>query len=94
MHRNPTVSASAPEAGRRHVADEPADAPRAGLSRRVERLRDDGEEGAQAVEYAMIGGLGAGLIGVLWAVISRTGILEKLADALLTALIDLITGWF
>ena len=52
------------------------------------------EDGAQAVEYAMIGGLGAGLIGLLWTVIERTGLVDKVVQALLTALVDLISGWF
>ncbi len=92
MHRNPCV-ASVPVVDGRHAGDEPASALRGGLSRRVERLRDDGEEGAQAVEYAMIGGLGAGLIGLLWAIVGRTGILDKVIEALLSVLIELITGW-
>lgn len=54
----------------------------------------DGEDGAQAVEYAMIGGLGAGVIGLLWAIISRTGLVEKIVNALLSSLVDLINSWF
>lgn len=54
----------------------------------------DAEDGAQAVEYAMIGGLGAGVIGLLWTVISRTGLVEKIVNALLTSLVDLINSWF
>jgi len=52
------------------------------------------EEGAQAVEYAMIGGLGAGIIGLLWSIISRTGLLDRLVDSLVAALVDLIKSWF
>lgn len=54
----------------------------------------DAEDGAQAVEYAMIGGLGAGVIGLLWTIISRTGLVEKIVNALLTSLVDLINSWF
>ena len=52
------------------------------------------EEGAQAVEYAMIGGLGAGLIGLLWTVISRTGLLDRVVEALLSSLVELVSSWF
>ena len=52
------------------------------------------EDGAQAVEYAMIGGLGAGLIGLLWTIISRTGLLDKVTEALVTSLTELVKSWF
>ena len=52
------------------------------------------EDGAQAVEYAMVGGLGAGLIGLLWTVISRTGIVDRIVETLLTSIVDLIGTWF
>ena len=52
------------------------------------------EDGAQAVEYAMIGGLGAGLIGLLWTVISRTGLVDRVVETLLSSLVELITSWF
>lgn len=51
--------------------------------RAARRLDINDEEGAQAVEYAMIGGLGAGLIGLLWTVISRTGLVDRVVEALL-----------
>lgn len=54
----------------------------------------DDEDGAQAVEYAMIGGLGAGLIGLLWSVISRTGLVDRVVETLLTSLVNLINSWF
>ena len=54
----------------------------------------DTEDGAQAVEYAMIGGVGAGLIGLLWTIISRTGLLDKVAETLTTSLVELIQSWF
>lgn len=52
------------------------------------------EEGAQAVEYAMIGGLGAGVIGLLWSVLKGTGLVDRLVDTLLSSLVELITSWF
>lgn len=60
-------------------------------SRRVD-LHD--EEGAQAVEYAMIGGLGAGVIGLLWSILKGTGLIDRLVDSLLSSLVELITSWF
>ena len=59
---------------------------------RAARLSE--EDGAQAVEYAMIGGLGAGLIGLLWAIISRTGLVDRIVETLLSSLVELITSWF
>ena len=61
------------------------------LSTRVD-LSD--EEGAQAVEYAMVGGLGAGLIGLLWTIISRTGIVDRIVEELLSSVVELIGSWF
>lgn len=52
------------------------------------------EEGAQAVEYAMIGGLGAGVIGLLWSIIKGTGLFDRLVESLLSSLVELITSWF
>lgn len=59
-----------------------------------DELRLAGEDGAQAVEYAMIGGVGAGLIGLLWTIISRTGLLDRVVESLLTSLVELISSWF
>ena len=52
------------------------------------------EEGAQAVEYAMIGGVGAGLIGLLWTLLQRTGLLDKLTATLVESVLKLVEGWF
>jgi hypothetical protein len=56
--------------------------------------RLDGEDGAQAVEYAMMSGMGAGLIGLLWAILQRTGLLDRIAETLVTGLVDLVKSWF
>lgn len=58
------------------------------------RLELHAEDGAQAVEYAMIGGLGAGAIGLLWSIISRTGLFDRIVETLLSSLVDLVTSWF
>ena len=67
------------------IQEQPEDAGRLDLS---------AEDGAQAVEYAMIGGLGAGAIGLLWSIISRTGLFDRLVETLLSSLVDLVTSWF
>jgi Flp pilus assembly pilin Flp len=59
----------------------------------LERLHSD-EEGAQAVEYAMVAGLGAGFIGILYKLITSSGLFDRLVRALLDALIQLVTSWF
>ncbi|MBA3372518.1 MAG: DUF4244 domain-containing protein [Euzebyaceae bacterium] len=59
----------------------------------LRRLHDD-EEGAQAVEYAMIAGLGAGFIGLLYKIITSTGLIDRVVQALLDALLQLVTSWF
>ena len=58
------------------------------------RLELHAEDGAQAVEYAMIGGLGAGAIGLLWSIISRMGLFDRIVETLLSSLVDLVTSWF
>ena len=60
---------------------------------RLDQLLAAEEEGAQAVEYAMIGGLGAGLISLLWALLQKTGVLDKLVDTVVNGLLDLVGGW-
>lgn len=52
------------------------------------------EDGAQAVEYAMIGGLGAGLIALLWTILDRTRLIERVIDALVAAVVELVKSWF
>ena len=52
------------------------------------------EDGAQAVEYAMIGGLGAGLIGLIWTLLSKSDAFGRLLRVLLDHLVKSITSWF
>lgn len=91
MHRNPTIPLAV--RGRVLAGDAAARAEEV-VSRRVVRLRDDDEDGAQAVEYAMIGGLGAAAIGLLWTLLKGSGLIEKVLSALLDALVELVTSWF
>lgn len=60
---------------------------------RLDQLRTADEEGAQAVEYAMIGGLGAGLISLLWALLDKTGLIDKLVNTVVSGLLELVSGW-
>ena len=64
------------------------------LAGRLEPLQARPEEGAQAVEYTMITGLGAGLLVLLWQAIERFGLVDKLVKAVVKALLELVTGWF
>ena len=63
-------------------------------SSRLSQVRASGEEGAQAVEYAMIAGVGASVIGLIWSFISKGDVLGKLLRVLLDALLGLIQSWF
>lgn len=61
--------------------------------RRVRALRDDGERGAQAVEYAMLGGVSAAACGTLVVVLKDENRLGGLVETILGWLGDLVTGW-
>lgn len=57
---------------RGHLAlDEARARAEAGLARRARVLREDGERGAQAVEYAMLGGVSAAACTVVITVINN-----------------------
>jgi Flp pilus assembly pilin Flp len=62
--------------------------------RRLARLRDDGEAGAQSAEYAMLGGVGAAACAGLIALLKNEDFLKKILDAVLTALTKVIRTWF
>lgn len=64
------------------------------LSSRTATLRDDGEAGAVAAEYAMVGGLGAAIIAFIIKVLKDTDFLELLIGALLSLLTKVIEGLF
>ncbi len=65
-----------------------------GLTRRVEALRADGEAGAQAAEYAMLGGVSAGACGALLALLRNPDFLQRVVDAVLGALVKVVKAWF
>lgn len=60
---------------------------------RLHALHDD-ERGAQAAEYAMLGGVSAAACGGLIAILSDSGILKKLVQAVVSALINAVGSWF
>ncbi|HVL99928.1 MAG TPA: hypothetical protein VM324_11615 [Egibacteraceae bacterium] len=66
----------------------------AGAQRRLDRLRGEPEAGAQAAEYAMLGGVGAATCGTLVILMKDKGTLETLVKGLFKGLAELVTKWF
>lgn len=52
------------------------------------------DQGAQAAEYAMLGGVSAAACGGLVAILSNTQILEKLVKAVVDTLVSAVGRWF
>jgi Flp pilus assembly pilin Flp len=67
---------------------------RAGFQRRVRRLRDDAEAGAQAAEYAMLGGVSAAACGTLIWWFKQPATLERVVTGIIDGLSRVIGGWF
>ncbi|MPZ86680.1 MAG: hypothetical protein GEU81_01140 [Nitriliruptorales bacterium] len=65
-----------------------------GAAQRLDRLRDDGETGAQAAEYAMLGGVSAAACGGLVALFKNSDVLEQVVSSVITALTNTINTWF
>ena len=73
-----------------------------GLGQRIDEVaerylgawRDDGERGAQAAEYAMLGGVSAAACTGLVAILKNRETLKTLVDAVLKTLGNVIEGWF
>ena len=61
---------------------------------RAEHLRSESEEGAQAAEYAMLGGVSAAACGGLIALLNNTDILQRIFSGVVNALLKKIGGWF
>lgn len=59
--------------GGQALADRTGDRIALAAERRARQLRDDGEKGAQAAEYAMLGGVGAAACGTVVIVIESQG---------------------
>ena len=65
----------------------------AAAQRRAELLQD-GERGAQAAEYAMLGGVSAAACTGLVAILKNRETLGTLVEAVITTLGNVIEGWF
>jgi Flp pilus assembly pilin Flp len=78
----------------RTAADRLAAAAADGAARTPARadLRD--ERGAQAAEYAMLGGVSAAACGALVTILSRTDIIEEVVTAVVDSLVDVVGSWF
>ena len=61
--------------------------------RRATALRDDGERGAQAAEYAMLGGVSAAACGTLVVVLNNEGRLGGFVDTILSWLGGVVGSW-
>lgn len=64
-----------------------------GAERRLAALREEGELGAQAAEYAMLGGVSAAACGALIVLLRKTSTLERVVDAVVTTLTRAIGSW-
>jgi len=65
-----------------------------GAERRVARLRDDGDAGSQAAEYAMLGGVSAAACGGLITLLKNKDFLERVMEAVVSVLTKVVKGWF
>ena len=63
-------------------------------ARRITPLRDHAERGAQAAEYAMLGGVSAAACSGLVAILKNKETLRALVDAVIGTLSKVIEGWF
>jgi len=66
----------------------------AAAQRRIDAWRDDGERGAQAAEYAMLGGVSAAACSGLVAILKNRETLKALVESVITTLGGVIEGWF
>lgn len=62
------------------------------IARRIRRLDAD-ETGAQAAEYAMVGGVGACICALLVEIVSG-GFVGNIIDSLGEGIQRVLTGWF
>jgi hypothetical protein len=62
--------------------------------RHVAPLRGHAERGAQAAEYAMLGGVSAAACSGLVAILKNRETLRALVDAVIGTLSKVIEGWF
>lgn len=62
--------------------------------RRLGAWRAGGERGAQAAEYAMLGGVSAAACTALVAIFKNKDILRTLVESIIATLAKVIEGWF
>jgi hypothetical protein len=67
---------------------------RTALNRRVHRLRDEPETGAQVAEYAMLGGVSAAACTALWVWLKQPGTIERIFGGVVDGLSRVIGSWF
>lgn len=65
-----------------------------GAQHRLDRLREDPEQGAQAAEYAMLGGVSAAACGGLIYVLRESRILEQVATSIFDLITRTVGSWF
>ena len=65
-----------------------------GAQRRLDRLREEPEAGAQAAEYAMLGGVSAAACSVLIYLLKETNALQRVVDSVVTVLTRTVGSWF
>lgn len=66
---------------------------RDGARRRLDRLRKDGESGAQVAEYAMLGGVSAAACGALVALLRNPDVLRTVVDAVISFITSSVGTW-
>lgn len=64
-----------------------------GARRLLDRLREDGESGAQAAEYAMLGGVSAAACGALVALLRNPDVLRTVVDAVISFITSSVGSW-
>jgi hypothetical protein len=62
--------------------------------RQVRMLRDDGEQGSQTAEYAMVGGVGAAAAGALIYCISKEEVWRPVLESILGHMVGRFRTWF
>ena len=64
-----------------------------GLGARLAEVRRDSERGAQAVEYAMLGGVAVAIAVAVMALVGG-GLLDRLANGIISTLLSFVKSWF
>jgi len=92
MH-NPSDTALALAVRGQIAAHDTADALAERVHDRAARLRDDGETGAVVSEYAMLGGVGAAICGIIIKLVRDTPLIQELLSAVIGMLTKHLKAW-